>query len=78
MKIIDATWRHTNTGVMIGIVLVQNDMRQVTCRIGTGSGYSPGPEAIIIANLGSKLDRPQALAFFPDHKDLIWERWKKD
>lgn len=65
----------------IGIVLISNDVEEVSCRIGILSSTqiqasSDNSDARLIAITGGSLTKNEALGFFPEHKNLILSKWK--
>jgi|WetSurMetagenome_2_1015567.scaffolds.fasta_scaffold200679_2 hypothetical protein len=62
-KILSWTWRSARDSV--GIVLIENDIGEVSARIGVAKGNPELSDAEYIAEWGAKLSYNEALGFFP-------------
>ena len=59
-------------------MLCSNATGKISCRIGIAIGQDEKRDAKNIMNRGGKLFQSEAIAFFPDHKELILKNWKED
>ena len=74
-QIIAADW-YTEGSNNMAIVLTENSIGKISCRLGCHSGLDEIQDAIHVACWGAKLSKTQALATFPEHAEKINESWK--
>lgn len=81
MKVLATEFRSLgaiNDNYTLGIVLTENSTKEITCRIGLvpDSHEEPTHSAVRIMMFGGKLFQSEALAFFPQHTEIIQKQWK--
>jgi len=81
-KMIGVEWRSLgSTGGSVGIVLCQNSVGEITCRIGFVNDIEDDDPIETSKNImlrGGKLMKQEALAFFNGYRFLIIEKWKDE
>lgn len=82
MKIIDTIIRPLgllSNGQLLTIVLMENETHEITCRVGLSWPTDPSQDVTVkrVIEYGGKFQMPEAMAFFPDHADIIKRHWKQ-
>jgi len=84
MRPIIAVWKNADPRIIngnlfcIGIVLMENETFEISCRIAVACYGDSVKDTKHIMEYGSKLNMDQAIAFFPEKKELITAKWKKN
>ena len=74
MTILEVRWR---TGYWsLGVLLLEDDIKELIAYIGVASGVSEEYDANLIAEHGMKLSRIEAVGFFPEYANEIRHRYR--
>lgn len=72
MKILDTMWFSGKD--CVGIVLIENDFKEIKAYIGVGIGLNKNIDSNSIANMGTSFPLGWAITIFPRYKEVIMKQ----